>query len=321
MRYIYTLFLLLIFSATVSAQTKVCELAYISSNKLYTATLHIIDTNLSNEREIEIGFKVRGLVWSPDGQYLALSLATDAITSTLTIMDADGTNPHELIEVISIGEVSWSPTGNLIAYLATDDGRAVHLISPDGSYQRRLDIALTASDFAWSQDGKYLAVQALDEERNSAIYLVSVEDENAKKVIDGGSAPAWTLDGQISFSGSGEVKILDPFSDNLESRTLLVSRTGAPVIWSKIQATEAIINDQGDIWLLKDENLQNLTNDSEDVLTVDWSSDENFIAYVYFSRSEDGSAVGVKMINLETDEIHLIHEDADMLDWRVCSED
>ena len=61
-----------------------------------------------------------------------------------------------------------------------------------------------------------------------------------------------------------------------------------------------------------------VTNDEDDPLTVDWSTDGEFIAYSFFGFNGENNIVGIKILNLETGQSTIIHQDADTFDWQPC---
>lgn len=95
----------------------------------------------------------------------------------------------------------WSPKGDKIAYtkgkgdirIMDADGKNDHLVHASWSY---------GTDFRWSPDGRYLAYFREDNNYNNDIWILSLEDKNAKPINisqhpDEDINPVWSEDGSM----------------------------------------------------------------------------------------------------------------------------
>jgi Tol biopolymer transport system component len=326
--------LILILANSVKGQDAVCdtpELLYLAANEDGYSDIFVTDTTGENTRNLTNDNIGRAFPqWSPDGEQIVFTVEADLNQSsnTLTIMHADSSNQRDLyIQGINSNPL-WSPNGEYIAFYSTADGPlSVYVINADGTNPRRLNVGWLAEDFAWSPDSQYLAIQAQDETSHRDIYLVAVETGNAKRLTHdllAATAPSWTPNNEITFSAfkerSSEILILDPFDEQAGLPQVFLSiSTGAAVKWSPIsQANAAVVIDLGDIWLYREGQLTNLTDDADDVLWLDWSPDGRFLAYTFLNTAS-GFSMGIKILEVETQEIILVIENADLADWRPCN--
>jgi Tol biopolymer transport system component len=152
--------------------------------------LTIINTE-SNDKELltvgeirSIGYP-RGADWSPDGQYLVISLGDpkssigvnlyiyDTITHSMVRMTDEGDNYHP----------TWSPLGDKIAYVKHTKGKttdSLHLIKPDGSCDVEIPNIDWILSLSWTSDGKMLGFIGPD-----GIYTVDLVEVIGKdKYLD-----------------------------------------------------------------------------------------------------------------------------------------
>jgi Tol biopolymer transport system component len=333
MRQLCLVFLISITSIGVASQDATCQnqqLAYIAPNEqghddIFVANIDGTDErNLTNDNLSEVAPK-----WSPDGLQIAFTISIgldeDVETNALTIINADGNDRRSLYTHGYVADPQWSPDGRYIAFTSTSDGpRGISVIAADGSNPQHYDVATLVEAYDWSPDSQYLAVQAQDEMRHRDIYLVTVEDGTVRRLTHtdlASTAPTWTPDAQITYIAYNEVPeihILDPFTANLSSQTFLSNSTAGPILWSPvIDSNEAVLVDQGDIWLYRAGELTNLTQDPDDALWVDWSPDGQYLAYMDLTYRPEIS-IGVNVLEIATGKKDRIRDGADMPDWRPC---
>ena len=87
--------------------------------------------------------------WSPDGNWIAYR-ANVGDQRLLEKAPSGGGRPVTLARAVGTTSIMWSPTGEWLCYT---DGQAFHMVSPDGTRQRKL-LDSAATSFAFTPDGK-----------------------------------------------------------------------------------------------------------------------------------------------------------------------
>jgi Tol biopolymer transport system component len=151
------------------------------------------------------------VVWSPDGQRIALTKRRD--WGQLYITNGDGSNLRPILEATAPQyKPVWSPDSTHIAFVTEDDEHTyVSVTSADGSAIRRLDeIEMERSACSWSPDSRRLAYVGYHDWRY-ALCVIDVDGGNRRLLADLNigdesgevypSNPIWSADGQwIIFS-------------------------------------------------------------------------------------------------------------------------
>lgn len=198
-------------------------------------SLSVVDADGSNHLELLSPTNMRGptgVVWSPDGDLLAVerwqyeesptSSAAEVEGQGLWLFKTDGTDPEELYsawdpeDLTGVTDVGpWSSDGRWIAFwLGTSDptGRANGLpllvISADGGSPKDLASAAVGREsfLAWSPAGDKIAVvegEGRETWANKHIVIVSADGSKREVLSDelrADLAPAWSPDGsRIAF--------------------------------------------------------------------------------------------------------------------------
>lgn len=192
--------------------------------------------------------------WSPDGTQIAFAAQIgtteeDQRRTEIYVMRADGTDMRRLTTNAALdGWPSWSPDGTRIAFTRiTDPGAAsarsgIVVIDVDSGRVMQITwVALPSFDLspAWSPDGSMIAftraARAGSADPGAAIYVVTPDGGEPKKLADDGAEPDWSPDGtRIAFtsyrddfgrtcfhecSTSGEIYVLDVESGQAERLT------------------------------------------------------------------------------------------------------
>jgi Tol biopolymer transport system component len=193
--------------------------------------------------------------WSPDGTRIAFAAQIgtreeDQRLTEIYVMRADGTDPRRLTTNEALdGSPTWSPDGKRIAFTRiSEPGTAsarsgIVVMDADGGSEVQITQAgLPSFDLspAWSPDGSMIAFtraapSAGFDDPRAAIYVVTPEGGEPRKLTDDGAEPAWSPDGtRIAFtssrddfgrtcfhecSTSGEIYVLDAESGEAERLT------------------------------------------------------------------------------------------------------
>ena len=174
------------------------------------------------------GGRVSGLGFSPDGIRLAYTLRSQSTAQGtpgkdgLYVMDLRTGVSTRIVacdrpECVEIAALAWSPAGTSIAYTADAE---IHLVAPDGSEDRRLDIGLLyAYGLAWSGGGSRIVFSGSEDDQGVGGDLFSVGANASttggapvEPVDVGDAAPEliWSFslhpdDGSIALAGSAAV--------------------------------------------------------------------------------------------------------------------
>lgn len=222
--------------------------------------------------------------WSPSGAHLAYTGGSDpGLPGRLYIYDraADRSRQlspgesaeHDLAALDATPDLlEWSPNGAALAYRSHYGSDELNAIAPDGSDYRRMSGPLVAG-------GEILDVIEWAPDSSRIAYLA------AQDVPDVPEAFA------TRFDGSGNVQLSPTFSTPRESSSLHWSPDSGYVAITVLGTTtagaislEGVAADGSHTWTIAS-NLS--SSGAVDPLTVDWSADSSYIAYLA-DREGDG---------------------------------
>lgn len=155
------------------------------------------------------------LVWSPDGQKMALLLAPDEPYEErgIYVIQADGSTLTEIADLENTDESNlvWSPDGQTLLFVAPANrcvGRGIYRVSADGNDRTRLtEDNVSSYSPVWSPDSQRVAYVVF-EDGSSEIYVMNADGSNKIRLTDPNDnadeyAPDWSPDGsQIVFASS-----------------------------------------------------------------------------------------------------------------------
>jgi TolB protein len=202
------------------------HLALVSGQPGATA-LVVVDADTGERRELVRGASITWRpAWSPDGTRIAYTRESGFYDLAVVGLDGSGERLLSGGPALDAGP-AWSPDGSLIAFLhATEDGPAVHVVSPDGGPIRRLSqtgfygagIGLTGAAPAWSPDGTAIAFTGTTKREYyrygmteyTDVYVVDADGLFERRLTasttwTGNTAPIWSPDGRrIVFESTRE---------------------------------------------------------------------------------------------------------------------
>ena len=193
--------------STAFAVSRSSTLAYVQGRQIEAYTVRSFDMQGNVGIVVEEPDYFRGIKFSPDGKFLALSV--DGANTHIWVHDLERQARSRLtFEWNNIFPV-WTPDGQHIAYARGRAGTAdLFLTRADGGGEQEL---LLANPFlklpeSFSPDGKVLAFAQLDPDTGSDIWLVDVEERTAKPFLQtpfGESRPRFSPDGNwIAYSSN-----------------------------------------------------------------------------------------------------------------------
>jgi len=181
------------------------RIAYVRTSGIWVANLDGTD-----QRQITQGMNsVFSTVWSPVDDHIAFT-GYENQYSAVYLVNADGSGQVKLSpEDIWASDPVRSPDGGWIASTSAGQGNSrLHIIRPDGSEHRAIDIDKGIDRVSWSPDGTWIAFTTTYQESDGPITAI-------------------------------HLSIINPFDDDADVHTLLrdLDDSTAPV-WSDSQTTD-----------------------------------------------------------------------------------
>ncbi len=289
--------------------TKITFQAYWDGNwHIYT-----VNTDGSGLKQMTSGdFDHREPHWSPDGTSLAFSSDRNGTYDIWKLQIVS-----EQTEAVTSGEgnesgPSWSPDGKSLAYVSENDG-SFELVkqSAEGSESETLYTGKgKLSGAAWSPNGGQLLINE-HKDVKATLRQVDANGKGVKTISAEGEdvfpfRHAWTSDSSLIYTASGNMyhwtgaeKQAIPFSVQVTLDRTPYARKVRDFDETAPQAAKGIVSPAlspdgesimfvalQDLWIQKDDQLKQLTDDPYVQLLPIWSSDGEKIAY---SSDQDGS--------------------------------
>jgi tricorn protease len=149
-----------------------------------------------------------GLTWSPDGKSLVFASERGGTTSLYRVTSDDPEEPRlrrtaklktERLTNSPLPDTSpvFSPDGKQIAFRRGNGNLVV--LEIETKMERTLLQHWNLGQFVWSPDSRYLAVEMEDNEYNSDIYILNVDDGkmvNISRHPNNDTNPSWSADGR-----------------------------------------------------------------------------------------------------------------------------
>ncbi|MDQ3548408.1 MAG: hypothetical protein M3439_06260 [Chloroflexota bacterium] len=176
------------------------RLAYIQQPGVWVA-----DADGTNRREVTEGMQSAFWPsWSPVDDWIAFT-GYEREYSAVYLVNAAGSEQVKLSPDGVLGtNPAWSPDGSWIAFTAydlNDEDTELHLIRPDGSDHRAIDLSKSASQLNWSPDGQWIAFTTVYAESDGPITSIHLsvinpfdEDPEAHTLVRDlmdQATPAW----------------------------------------------------------------------------------------------------------------------------------
>jgi Tol biopolymer transport system component len=176
------------------------RLAYVLESAVWVATPDGVDARPVSEGMQSVFWPA----WSPVDDRIAFT-GYERGFSAVYLVNADGSGQVKLSPDGVLGtNPAWSPDGNWIAFTAHDinDGDTeLHVIRPDGSDHRVIDLSTSASQLSWSPDGQWIAFTTVYAESDGPITSIHLsvinpfdddpESHTLVRDLTDQSAPAW----------------------------------------------------------------------------------------------------------------------------------
>ncbi|MGQ1783533.1 MULTISPECIES: TolB family protein [unclassified Saccharicrinis] len=241
--------------------------------------------------------------------------------SEIYIMDINGDNVRNITKNDSLDfSPSWSGDGQNLYFYSKRDGNAeIYTINSDGTELKRLTNHPTTDVLPeLSPVGETIVFMSERDSLSRNIYLMNKDGSNIRQLTRNKfyeESPSWSNDGQkilftrqlrdsadTSHAANGEIHIMDVNGENVKRLTNKIGYdSGAKFSPNGKQIAFYGINDNNwDLFIMNSDgtNLLNLTYDSIECYSPDWSADGQWLVYTAGSKG----IYNIWKINISTKE-------------------
>ncbi|MCA0154536.1 TolB family protein [Winogradskyella vincentii] len=227
--------------------------------------------------------------------------------SEIYTMDINGENLRNITKNDSLDfSPSWSSDGQSLYFYSKRDGNAeIYTINSDGTELTRLtNHPRTDVLPEQSPDGEIIVFMSDRDSLSRNIYLMNKDGSNIRQLTKNKyyeESPSWSNDGQkilftrqlrdstdTSHAANGEIHITDVNGENVTRLTNKIGYdSGAKFSPNGKKIAFYGMNDKyWDLFIINSDgtSLQNLTNDSIECYSPDWSSDGQWLVYTAGSK-------------------------------------
>jgi WD40 repeat protein len=216
-----------------------------TSGNIYIYSFNRGIPSLTQEFTKEVGTRIDGLAWSPDGNYVAFTECANYLEVDRFYIDDAGEGSLSYIygatfnDTVDVNTVAWHPGGNPIAVGAGIGGVGAELklfnfrgITFEEITESQVEFGDHGEACDWSFDGNYLAIVGSNPTNEKEVQVYKFDGENLTYAtgVDylGGDvrSVSWSPNGQyLAFGGGGNMKTaVYSFNSNTEELNFTYSR-------------------------------------------------------------------------------------------------
>jgi|SaaInlLV_10m_DNA_2_1039722.scaffolds.fasta_scaffold00159_6 WD40 repeat protein len=162
-----------------------------TSGNIYIYLFNRVTPSLTQEFTKDVGTRIDGLAWSPDGNYVAFTECANFFeVDTFYINDAGDIGLSYIYgatfnDTVDVNTVAWHPSGNPLAVGALVGGVGAELklfnfreTIFEEEVGARIEFGQEAKTSAWSKDGNLFAVAGLDDSGNKELHIYEFDGSN-----------------------------------------------------------------------------------------------------------------------------------------------
>lgn len=278
-------------------------------------------------------FRVNGLVWSPDGDSLALTIQQGQnLPYHLYVVNADGRGLRRLTDQPAGGRrMSWSPDGRQIVFSSDASHTPLYVVDVDSGtlYILGGSMGEITSSLVWSPDGEWAVFTGLlPGDEFQQLYLINsgcvqaVETCRPVRLADNPNAhnwmPAWSPDdtqivfisqqGDVSYLYVVDVLCADSASCGHAARRLTEQHvTSSTPLWSpdgRWLVFGISPGGFGSRLYLRDmscadcDTLLRITPDGFSDISPAWSPDGRWLAYVTYNSAASDRKLDIALLDI-----------------------
>jgi dipeptidyl aminopeptidase/acylaminoacyl peptidase len=130
-------------------------------------------------------------VWSPDGEWLAITLPDESAESFPYLLKSDGSERRLLSEYPITGTPAWSPDGQWIIFIRREDRNFnMYRIHPDGSnLQQIMSRPGPATLISWSPDSQWISFQTDQRFESNGLYRMRADGTDCQMLANVATGP------------------------------------------------------------------------------------------------------------------------------------
>jgi len=172
------------------------HIAYVSTAPNGRKEIYVMNAVDGSEQHAvtNIGLKTTFVAWGSDSQHIFF------LSNGVWVATIDGKAPIQVNNDIKASSLAVSPNGYKLAVVS---GTAIYILDVQNKFAQT-PLVDNGSDPSWAPGNLRLTYSS-----NGAIYTISADGTNAKKIVDTGTQPEWSPNGtQIAYISGGALFVV-----------------------------------------------------------------------------------------------------------------